>query len=61
MPVLEMPIQRIIAERKDVVDLFNNDPIKLHDFLCSESPKYLYELEKALDSTKIDRGKLLSK
>jgi hypothetical protein len=55
MPVLGIAIQRIFDERKDVVNLLNNDPVKGHDSLCSELPEYLHKLEKALDSTKIDK------
>lgn len=60
-PVLGYLIHRIIADCKDVLGLLDNDPGKGRDFLCGELPKYLHELEKALDSTKIDRDKLFSK
>ena len=60
MPILGIAIQRIIAERKDLVSLVNNDPVKLIDFLCDKSPKYLCELKKTLDATKIDMDKLRS-
>ncbi len=60
MPILGIAIERIIAERKDVVSHFANEPIKFIDFLCGESPKYLHELKNRLEDTKIDMDKLCS-
>jgi len=56
MPVLGIASQRIINEHKDIKNLVDNDPIKLVDFLSSQSPKYLGEIQKALYHTKIDIG-----
>jgi len=60
MPILGITIDRIIAERKDMVTRFENDPKKLHDFLCGEAPEYLHELKQRLKDTKIDMDKLRS-
>jgi hypothetical protein len=56
MPVLGIAIERIITEHKDIESLVDNDPVKLVDFLCDKSPKYLGELQKTLDDTKIEIG-----
>lgn len=54
MPVLGIASERIITEHKDIESLIDNDPVKLVDFLCEKSPKYLGELQKTLDDTKIE-------
>jgi hypothetical protein len=60
MPILGIAIDRTFAECKDVVSHFENDPVKLIDFFCGETPKYLHELKNRLEDTKIDMDKLLS-
>jgi len=58
MPILGIAINRITAEQKDDVSRFENNPVKLNDFLCGEAPKYSNELKKKLEDTKIDIDKL---
>ncbi|MBA7596266.1 hypothetical protein ES703_03236 [subsurface metagenome] len=61
MPVLGIAIDQIFAEHHDLDGIVEEEPIKLVNFLCEESPKYLSKVEKNLRGMKIDIDILLGR
>lgn len=54
MPILGIASERIITEHKEPKSLAADDPVKFVNFLCEKSPRYLSELQKALDDARIE-------
>jgi hypothetical protein len=54
LPILGIAINRIIVECKDTMVPFNNDPVKIVNYLCSEAPEYLGELNQRIIKNKVD-------